>query len=189
MRDEEILLTLDKLGYATRKQLQIICNLAGDRNASRILRRMELDKSIQSLRMEYKVYSLTYRGKERIGSSTDVRTGHVEHTLMRNDLYIRLGMPRDWKTEMEIMYNDQQERMVCDAVFSKNSEWQFVEVDNQQTMKNNYNKLKNYSIMRKDIFRQFNHHPTVIWYTVSETRKQKLEGWMRELGIKGRVYL
>lgn len=191
LREEKILQTLNELGFATRKQLQIIEDLGGDRNAARILSRMEADKAIQSFRREFKIYTLTRRGKEQIGSSKDIKTGEndrlMEHTLMRNDLYIQLGMPGDWRTEFEVQYRDGS--IVVDAMFSRNSEWHFVEVDNKQTMRNNYDKLKKYAVLRKDIFQQFNHHPTVIWYTVSETRKQRLEEWMREMGIKGRVYV
>lgn len=188
LRQERILQVLDSLGYATRKQLQVICDLGGDRNASRILRRMEVEKTIQSTRMEYKVYSLTHRGKETIGSTKDLRSGHIHHTLMRNDLYIMLGMPDDWKTEFEIRYKGQQERMVCDAVFKHKGEWHFVEVDNKQTMRNNYDKVKAYAVLKRDIFTQFKHVPTVIFYTVSDNRKQKIEECMERCGVKGKVY-
>ncbi|CDQ17926.1 hypothetical protein BN982_00166 [Halobacillus karajensis] len=193
LREEQILTTLNNLGFATRKQIQVIEKLGSDRNAARILKRMENEKSIQSFRREFKVYSLTHHGKELIGSSKDLKTGAsdrlVDHTLMRNELYIKLGMPIDWRTEKELLYNKQQDRIVVDAMYSRNGEWHFVEVDNKQTMKNNREKLKKYAIFKKDIFRDYGHHPTVIWYTVSENRKQKLEEWMREYGIKGEVYV
>ncbi len=184
---------MNDLGFATRRQLQMIEGLGKDRNAARILKRMEDDKTIQSFRREFKVYSLTHRGKELIGSNKDLKTGAsdrlVDHTLMRNDLYIKLGMPDDWKTEHELLYNGAKDRMVVDAMYSRNREWHFVEVDNKQTMKNNQEKMKRYAILRKDIFNDYGHHPTVIWYTVSDNRKQRLEEWMRELGIKGRIYI
>lgn len=186
MRKESILLKLDELGYATRKQLQIICELGGDRNASRILSILEREKAIQSVNRGFKVYSVTYTGKEFIGSPTHTRKGGMEHTLMRNDLYIELGMPSDWKVEAPIQYNE--ETMRPDAIYSRGGEWHFVEVDNANTMKNNYEKLQRYKKLSKAIFREYNHTPTIIWKTVTENRKRKLEEHMQELGVKGYVF-
>ena len=186
-RWENICLKLADMGYATRRQLQLICNLGGDRNAGRILLSMERDKLIQSERREQKVYYLTHRGKEMVGSTSDIRTGHMEHTLMRNDLYIRLGMPESWQTEVPIQYSE-QERIICDALYMKGNEYHFVEVDHKNTMKNNYDKIKKYAIIKRYVFKQMHHTPTVIFYTVSENRKEKLEACMQEHGVKGRVY-
>lgn len=95
-REERILLRLDKLNFATRKQLQIIENLGGDRNAHRILHRMEKSKLLSTVRYEKKIYYLSNRGKERVGSNqSKLKRDKIKHTLMRNDMYIKLGMPAD----------------------------------------------------------------------------------------------
>lgn len=183
LRQEKILLRLDKFNFLTRKQLQAMEDLAGDRNAHRILNDMEKDKLLLSYRMEQKVYYMSNRGKERIGSNQgDLKKGQIKHTLMRNDLYIKLGMPIDWRNEKPSTWGDN--RIVPDATFKRNGEFYFVEVDNLQTMRTNIDKIKMYKDLGTAVFNQFKHHPTVIWYTLSETRKEKLESECRRIGVK-----
>jgi len=67
LREESIISTLDKLGYANRRHLLLINNLGGDRNANRILSEMEKDKSIKSILTEQKIYYVANRGKEKVG--------------------------------------------------------------------------------------------------------------------------
>ena len=134
-REEQILMSLDKLVYANRKQLQIVNDLKGERNAQRILQRMEKDKMISSIRTEQKIYFLSNRGKERIGSNQgELNKKLLVHTLMRNDLYIKLGMPKSWIKEKPIKV-DGEVFLIPDASFNKEGKLYFVEIDNQQTMK------------------------------------------------------
>ena len=187
-RQERILLSLDKLTYATRKQLQAINELGGDRNAHRILHRMEREKTIQSVRMEQKVYYLSNKGKERIGSNQgDLKRNHIEHTLMRNDLYIRLGMPSGWQKERPVTWGDDS-KMVPDAMFNKGGVFHFVEIDNKQSMRNNIEKIKMYKELSEMIFKQYKHYPTLIWYTLSEVRRNKLKETCKKHGVKCKVY-
>lgn len=91
-REEKILLRLDEFNFATRKQLQVAENLGGDRNAQRVLQRMEKDRTISSVRREQKIYYLSNRGKEVIGSNqSKLKRNKIKHTLMRNDFYIEAG--------------------------------------------------------------------------------------------------
>src|SRR5690625_5486334 len=91
-REKKILYHLKRLNFAKRKQLQVIENLGGDRNAQRVLKRMEKDRTLLSVRHEQKIYYLSNRGKERIGSNQSrLKRNKIKHTLMRNDLYIKLG--------------------------------------------------------------------------------------------------
>lgn len=187
-REEEILLSLDDLTYATRKQLQIICNLSGDRNAHRILHAMEKDKLITSIRTSQKIYFLSNRGKEQIGSNQgELKRSWITHTLMRNDLYIELGMPRDWRKEVPVKMNGET-LLIPDAMFSKRNIKHFVEVDNQQTMKTNADKIEKYKELFSVIFKQYGHHPILIWYTLSEVRKKKLHDLCTKYGIKFVIY-
>lgn len=188
LRREAITLELDKLGFATVRQLRVICDLKGERNASKVLLTMERMKYINSIKKEYKVFYVANKGREIIGSNSEPRTGQMEHTLMRNDLYIKLGMPDSWDTEVPIQLS-QDEQMRVDAMYMKGGEYHFVEVDYHTSMKRNQEKMERYKRIKSFVFQQFNHHPTVIWYTVSETRKQRLEEWMREYGIKGSVFV
>ncbi|MEK4302376.1 replication-relaxation family protein [Oceanobacillus sp. FSL W8-0428] len=186
-RDEKILSSLDDLTYATREQLQIINNLGGDRNAQRVLSRMEKDKLLLAARMEKKIYYLSNRGKQIIGSNQGkLNKKEITHVLMRNDLYIKLGMPSDWKKERPVKWGEN--KLIPDATFKKSGEFHFVEIDNQQTMATNIEKIKKYKDLSYVIFQQYNHRPTVIWYAVSELRKKKLEKLCVKYGLKFVVY-
>src|SRR5690625_4771457 len=186
-RQEQILLRLDKLNFATRKQLQVIENLGGDRNAHRILHEMEKDKLISSLRQEQKIYFLTNRGKQQIGSNKgDLKKDNITHALLQNDLYIKLDMPNDWVKEQPIKWGEN--KLIPDATFIKNSEYHFVEIDNQQSLKVNYEKIEKYKSLSKAIFNSYKHHPVLIWYTLSDVRKRKLEEACIKHGIKFKIY-
>lgn len=187
-REEKILLRLDEFNFATRRQLQITENLGGDRNAHRILHRMEKDKTISSFRREQKIYYLSNRGKERIGSNqSTLKRNKIQHTLMRNDLYIKLGMPSTWKKESPIKKGEEV-ILIPDAIFKKNNQYYFVEVDNKQTMRTNNDKIKKYKDVFKSVFRTHGYHPILIWYTLSEVRKNRLAESCEKQGIKYKIY-
>lgn len=183
-REEQIMLSLANLTYATRNQLQIVNNLGGDRNAHRILHRMEKDKLISSIRTGRKIYFLSNKGKNVIGSEQgELKKKMITHTLMRNDLYIKFNRPNDWAKEVPIKQNGEIV-LIPDAMFTKNDQYHFVEIDNKQSMRTNYDKIKRYADLFKMIFKQYKHHPTLIWYTLSDVRKQKLGDECKKYGIK-----
>src|SRR5699024_7435835 len=131
----------------------------GDRNARRVLYDLEKDKLIKSVRYEKKIYYLSNRGSDKIGKTgTNLKKSWITHTLMRNDLYIKLGMPNTWQKEIPINKNDAV-FIIPDAMFKLNGEFYFVEIDNTQTMKTNIEKIKKYKELSSDIFTQFNHRP------------------------------
>jgi|SRR5690625_784147 len=186
-REERILSHLDKLNFATRKQLQVIEDLGGDRNAQRILRRMEKDRTLLSVRHEQKIYYLSNKGKERIGSNQSrLKRNKIKHTLMRNDLYIRLGMPKNWKNEVPVNINGKT-LLIADAMYTRGSKYYFVEIDNVQTMRTNYDKIKKYKELSDMIHEQYKHYPTLIWYSLSDVRKSKLKKACEKQGIKYEV--
>jgi len=189
-RQEKILSSLDELTYANRKQLQAINRLGGDRNAHRILYAMEKDKLISSIRSGEKVYFLSNRGRDRIGSEpVELKKSMIVHTLMRNDLYVGLGMPADWRKERPIKWGeDERQRIIPDAYFTQGGQYRFVEIDNQQAMKTNTEKIKRYSELSRGIHQQYGHVPTVIWYTISDTRKRKLEEICSKYNVKTVIY-
>ncbi|ASN07359.1 hypothetical protein CFK40_09980 [Virgibacillus necropolis] len=186
-RHEQILLRLDELTYATRKQLQVIEKLGGDRNAHRILYQMEKDKTIASVRYEYKIYYLSNRGKDRIGSKqAELKKAWITHSLMRNDLYIRLGQPSDWRKEVPIAWGEN--KLIPDATYKRRGEFQFIEIDNTQSMQTNVGKIDKYKELSRVVFGQYKHTPTVIWYSLSEVRKGKLREACENAGVKYRIY-
>lgn len=187
LREDRILSRLDEFGFATREQLQLACDLSGDRNAMRILAEMESEKLIGSYREERKVYFVTNRGYNRIGSTKQPTKGRAStHTLMRNDAFMLLGMPKNWRKEAPLKYSGGE--IVCDAFYKDGGEYVFVEVDCEQKMANNYEKLQRYKQLASEMKPQFNHTPSVVYYTTTELKRRKLAQYMKELGVKGQVY-
>ena len=173
-RQEKILLSLAKLTYAMIEQLQIIEDLKGYRNAHRILYEMEKDKLICSVRHDKKIYYVTNKGNDLIGNgNTKLSKSEIQHTLMRNDLYIHFGIPVSWKKEAPVIINGKIV-LISDARFKRNNCYYFVEIDNKQAMRTNYEKIKKYSEIFKVIRKQFNYNPVLIWYTLSDVRKERL---------------
>lgn len=187
-RQEKILLSLSDLTYATSEQLQIINKLGSNRNARRILYELEQDKLIKSITYQRKIYYLTNKGNDFIGrGNTRLSKHEIQHTLMRNDLYIRLGMPITWQKEAKIIVNDEVV-LISDARFEKGGKYYFVEIDNKQSMRTNMDKIKKYSDVFKLMYNQFNYHPLLIWYSLSVIRKNKLKESCKIQGIKYNIY-
>lgn len=186
-RDEQILLSLDDMTYATRKQLQIVNGLGGDRNAQRILQRMEKEGLIKSVRYETKVYYISNKGKQQIGGNKkELNKSQIVHCLMRNDLFIKLGMPKGWIKEQPITWDGK--RLIPDATYKNTGEFHFVEIDHRQVMATNVEKIKKYKDLSNLIAMNYNHKPTVIWYSLSETRKKRLKAECEKAGIKFIIY-
>jgi hypothetical protein len=61
---------------------------------------------------------------------------------MRNDFYIFVGFPHEWRNEMKL--TDGINTVVCDAWFKSNGKYNILEVDHCQTMKENRNKIEKY---------------------------------------------
>lgn len=183
-KQEKILLSLGRLNFATRDQLQKIEDLKGDRNAHRILFEMEKDKLINSVRYDKKIYYLSSRGGERIGTSNiRLKRNQIKHNLMRNDLYIKLNTPESWQKEAPVIINGKTV-LISDARYKNQGKYVFVEIDNKQSMRANYDKIKKYKEVFKMMFRQYKYHPTLLWYTLSDIRKIRLESACVKEGIK-----
>lgn len=188
-RSESILYRLDDFSYATRKQLQVAEALGGDRNAHRVLFRMESDKAISSVRTEQKVYYLSSRGKEQIGSNQgELKRSWMTHTLMRNDMYIALGMPDTWQKEVPITFDGEKNYLIPDAMYNVGNKLHFIEIDNRQAIRENYNKIERYAKLFKAMFRQYKEHPELIWYTLSDMRRDKLKKACTDVGVKHIIY-
>ncbi|MGD6898585.1 replication-relaxation family protein [Bacillus infantis] len=190
-RHESILLTLDRLGFATRSQLQRLHNLKSAKNANRILR--DMAEYLQFKRMQEKIYYLSKEGRELIGSSKEQKWGqNVEHTLMRNDLFIELGQPASWKNEpmVKIQYKEglsfKELHFRPDARFQKEKIHHFVEIDITQSMTENKKKIEKYREFYEYFKPTFGHVPVIVFYTTSTTRKARLQEYMK--GMSALVY-
>ena len=135
-----------------------------------------MDPYLNSFRDIEQVYYLNKKGREKVGAEKVVtRNVQCKHTLMRNDVYIKYGCPKDWRNEFIV--KTEEVNFIADAVFLVDGLQYFLEVDNQQKMRANKKKLENY-YMFKELGNWQKYHksfPTLIFYTVTEARKAQLQ--------------
>ena len=179
---------MDRFGFLSRGQLQRLHRLGGDRNAQKVLRQM--GDLVHSFREERygTVYYLNKHGRQMIGSKKVVkRTLQIRHTLMRNDFFFHVGCPVNWRNEIKV--TDGQTTLVADALFMKNKQYHFLEVDNTQTMVENSAKIKRYREMfDRGLFQQqFGYFPTLHIVTVSPGRVRRFRDICE--GMPSSVYL
>ncbi|RFU71011.1 hypothetical protein D0469_03465 [Peribacillus saganii] len=182
-RNENILLSLKKLGFASRSQLQKLHSLGGERNANRILK--ELSVYLCSFRDNENIYYLNKEGRERVGSQKALKkTQQARHFLMRNDLYIALGCPASWKNEIKLEIPGAVS-VVADALFMKDGSYFIIEIDHLQKMSANREKVKKYR--RFLDLNAFDKPPVFVWVTTTEYRRKQLTALFE--GMNVRVYL
>jgi hypothetical protein len=180
-REEQILLSLDNLGYASRKQLQDIFQLGTDRNAQRVLANMK--QYLNSFRHFDNVYYLNKRGRERIGSErVRQKPQQIDHVLLRNDVYIYYR-PKVWRTERPIMVNNEV-FLIPDVTMELNNEVVFLEVDVTQKMIQNKKKIQRYAELQERMKKSGKKMPLVIWVTISEYRRSKLVEYCRNINYR-----
>jgi hypothetical protein len=174
-RQERILLSLKKLDFLSREQLQRIHNLGKVRNANRILR--TLSPYLQSFRENYStVYYLSKEGREYVNTDKVRRKNQfVNHVLMRNEVYILMKCPHEWKNEMKV--HDGQYTVICDAWFKAKGKYHFVEIDSTQKMKENREKIKQYQGLYQNgaLTNHLGYFPLLIWVTTTEFRRKQLK--------------
>ena len=170
-RDEKILYSLDKLGYATTSQLRIIHSLGSPRNAQRIMKR--LAPYVHSRKIDEYVFYLSKKGRELVGSDIKRKaTMQLQHAIMRSQAYINFNYPKLWLMEFPIKVNDE---VFCipDVTFAydTNSARCFVEIDCHQHMRNNYKKMDKYQELNVIANGKL---PSVVWITRTAYRKERL---------------
>lgn len=188
-RQEKILLSLDKMGFATRSQIQQVHDLGTDRNAIRVLK--EMGDYVHIKRVSENIYYLNQLGREVIGSEKEVKwNNQIDHHLLRNDMYIHFGCPDDWKNEQIIDFKYKsglvikEMTIVPDATFSKDGVFHFLEVDRTQSMSENKKKIKQYQLLSPAIEEQFQTKPILVFYTTTDHRKEILAKECQDVGLK-----
>jgi Replication-relaxation len=181
-RTENILLSLKKLDYLNRYQLQVMHNLKSPRNANRIIN--GLSEYISSFRFGLeKIYYLNKAGRERV-QCTKIRkkTPNVQHYLLRNQFYIFKKYPATWENEIKLMADKYS--LICDAEYREfyNGKRCFVEIDISQPMAVNKAKIDKYRKIKELTGADFN----LIWVTELESRRHKLMRMCE--GLPGKVY-
>jgi len=180
-RQEQILLSLKKLDFLNRDQLQTIHKLGKVRNTNRILK--ELSPYLESFREEYStIYYLNAEGRAYINSNKIRRKNpFVNHTIMRNDFYIFAKHPTEWANEVKV--SDGITTIYTDTWFKVGGRYHFLEVDSLQKMKENRMKIKNYAALNTagHLAKHFGYFPKLIWLTTTELRKKQLKELCKDI--------
>ncbi|SEK77369.1 Replication-relaxation [Paenibacillus sp. cl141a] len=124
-------------------------------------------------------------GRKEIGSSSLKRkTPHVQHTVMRNEVFLWL-QPEQWREEFTLKWDDNT--IITDALFKLDGKYGFLEIDITQSMAQNEKKINMYKRLRVSGRWQAKNgpFPEVLYVTISEYRKEKLSKMLGDL--QGRV--
>ncbi len=183
-REEAILLLLKRFDFLTRDQLNQYFRLGTKSNTNKVLSR--LSEYLTSIRDGYQsIYYLNKQGREYVDcKKVRKKGGHIQHIIMRNDLWLFYKCPLDWKNEVKI--SDGKTSVVADSIFTRNGFYHFLEVDRLQSMKENRAKIERYKNLMLSLVNKFNYYPTLIWLTTTEHRRKQLEQSCE--GLKAKVY-
>lgn len=191
-------MTIDQLGAATIKNLRGIHDLKSYRNACYALKKIE-PFTHQTFFNKEKVFYLNKQGLSLIDSDKgQCKKSNLEHTLLRNEAYIYLNCPVDWKCEVVLEYEVEtpnnfgivikgmnivtKNKMVADAIYKRNGYTHIIEIDNIRDMKDNHKKIKSYV----DCFKSLD-TPRLEIFTTTIDRKRKFEKWLHEYKLRGEV--
>ncbi|KGR74908.1 replication-relaxation family protein [Ureibacillus sinduriensis] len=183
-RQEQILLLLQKFDFLTRDQLNRYFNLGSIRNTNYVLN--SLSEYLHCVRNGYQsIYYLSREGRLYVECDKVRKKGsHVEHTIMRNEMWMYYKCPVDWKNEVKI--SNSKTYVIADATFNLNGFQCILEVDNLQSMKENKEKIKKYKELMQSVVMKLGYYPTLIWLTTTELRRKQTEEECQ--GLKVKVY-
>lgn len=181
-REEAILLSLKKLDYLSRSQIQKLHRLKSDRNAQRVLKNMS--DYLNNFKDGENIYYLNEEGRERVGATKAMKkTTQARHYIMRNTLFIGYGCPSTWKNEIKLEVKGKVS-VIADAIFKNNNQFHIIEVDHTQKMVKNKGKIERYKkLIELNVFEK---KPKFIWITTTELRRKQLQAACEGLDV--RVY-
>lgn len=179
------------LKFATREHLQKIHELGSNRNALKVIGQLKEYLHVQT-HGGRNVFYLNKEGRELVGEEQELKWNtKVDHHLMRNDLYIYFQQPDTWKIERKMTFKPQLSNkeisLVPDAMF-QNNQYYFIEVDRMQSMTENKKKIELYSQLNPLMIKQFSHAPVIVFYTLTEVRKEKLKELCKKMNVSCLVY-
>jgi hypothetical protein len=173
-------LSLRKLDYLSRSQIQRLHRLKSDRNAQRVLKNMS--EYLSCFKDGENIYYLNKEGRERVGATKVLKkTAQSRHYIMRNTLYIALGSPATWENEMELAVPGKVS-VIADAIYFMNKRMHIIEVDHTQKMIKNRGKIRRYKKLME--LGAFDVQPKFIWITTTELRRKQLKELSEGLDIK-----
>ncbi|MGP9043317.1 replication-relaxation family protein [Cytobacillus kochii] len=189
-KQEKILMTIDKLGAVTVKQLHEILQPGSYRHTCRLIN--QLEEYLNIVRSNQKIVYLNKDGRNLIGSDKEVKKSVLfDHMLLCNQAYVHYNCPLDWKREYVIEISQEPEysfgiqikgltvvnkqTLIPDAVFSRNGYVYLIEIDNTRSMQDNRKKISKYREMWPEIGKHFGLMPKLCIFTFSDQRKREFE--------------
>jgi hypothetical protein len=121
------------------------------------------------------VYYLSKTGAELIGVKPIKKSSQIEHVLLRTEAWMILDFPQ-WYMEhpFELTIKGKVKKMIPDAHYFKDTLY-CVEIDNQQRLIRNKEKLEMYGELNK-LYERDEHKKIVVqFFTRCRSRKSKIE--------------
>lgn len=172
------------MGYLATSQIQHLHKLGGKRNAQRIIKGMEY--YLSHMRLDEHVYFLNEEGRDLIGSKKERRkTQTVDHFLLRNQYLIHFNINQVMFEPNNLKWD--KNRVIPDAWYKRQDREYFLEIDRQQLMINNKEKISLYHSLKKS--GKLKEFPTVVFVTLTEYRQKLLRSLLNEAKLKSEVYL
>lgn len=175
-RQMTILTSIRKLKFATRRHLMAVHDMGGIRNANRILK--DLSPYVNKVvHQKEHVYYLNKKGRELFDDTEKiVPNSRLVHSLMRNEAWLYLFCPDDWRIEEPIRYklNDKKKTIIPDVKF-KDGEGilNAVEIDRTQMMNVNSEKMSRYKEFTSYYKQKYNGKvPIIHFFTLTEYRQK-----------------
>lgn len=171
------------MGFLSRSQIQKLHRLGGIRNTNRVLK--DLSDYLNVVRLNENVYYLNAEGRQRVGATKVLKkTNQIMHHLMRNSIYISSGCPATWKSEIKLTVKNEV-TVIADAIYSMSNVFHIIEVDHQQKMNVNKDKIQKYKkLIELDVFEKA---PKFVWITTTEYKRKQLLSFSN--GLQVRIYL
>lgn len=191
-RQEKILSSLEILKYASREQIQQIHELGSARNALKVLGQLKEFLQVHNHGGK-NIYYLSKAGRELVGMEEELKwTQQADHHIMRNDMYIYMGMPESWKVEESITFKPQlsnrEHVLVPDATFVRKGVYHFLEVDRTQSMVENKKKISQYQQLKPLMKVELNQTPVLLFYTLTDLRRKKLTELCSSMEVDCEIY-
>lgn len=192
-RQMTILTSIRKLKFATRRHLMAIHDMGGIRNANRILKDLSSFVNSTVYKKEY-VYYLNKKGRALFDDTEKiVPTIRLAHSLMRNEAWLHLFCPDDWRIEEPIRYkiNNQKKTIIPDVKFRDDDGiLNAVEIDRTQMMNVNSEKLNRYGDFTMYYKQRYNGKvPVIHFFTITKYREKKLEQLAAKYDVFVKIYV
>jgi len=178
------------MGVLSRSHFQKLLDIENKRTINDILSSM--GTYLNHKRLHENVYYLSKQGRDYVGSTEIInKSAQLEHKLMRNDVRIYYGCPPGWKNEAEVVIKTRdlkEVKMIADASFEMQGTTFIVEIDNKQSMANNYKKIDFYARAFPVLERSNRKDLVLLFYTNTEFRKQKIDSYCKDKNITAWVF-